>query len=419
MRSNDNDELAHFRPSVNPRWIDVRTAGLVIPELRGKFGHSGPPLEENSILPLHQNSIADLLCYEGIIDRQQLSKLCALDESDRQQTLEKLIRDNFGSANVSLLSNWDINVVAPLVGMVSESMPVMVVKDEFSDRYVYAPLNEGIGNTLRFGSLGTEVVDRLDWIGKTLAPLLSQTLNNLGGIDLLPIVKEALLMGDELHMRCKSSSLMIAAKLIPAIAQLDAPREQVVSVIEFLQLNPLFFLNLSMCVSRLYLKTQENRSDKTIVTACASNGKEIGIQVSTRPGRWFTAPSPIPRSPDEKQLIEEYCPAIGDSPVIEAFGLGGRVTLLAPGLWKTLGFFAEGEIAIKGAWMSEAAAAQLSDMWLPYTENNDLPILIDVNKVNAGQISMLVNTARLSVQGKFLGAGTFEIPPSCFHDAMK
>lgn len=418
MTGKASNEFINRLQMIRPRWVDIQPADQAIPKLRGKLGHSGPPLKENDLLLLHKNSIADLLCYEGIIGRQELTHLCELNENNRSEELDKMIQRNIGAKKLSLISNWDADLVAPLVGMVSESMPVMVIKEEVSNQYVYSPLNEGFGATLRFGSLATDVVDRLNWIKTTLAPLLSEALHIIGGIDLLPIVQEALLMGDELHMRNKSASLMIAAKLIPTITELNVQRKQMAGVVTFLQNNPLFFLNLSMCLSRLYLKTQENRTDKCIVTACASNGVEFGIQISSKPGRWFTNPAPVTYNSTAGQSEEEASPAIGDSPVIEAFGLGGRISLLAPGLWRFLGATRESELFVKKVRMSLAAAELLHDTWLPHTEHNDLPVLIDVNKVVDEQIPILVNTARLSRDGKFLGVGCFEIPHLCFQDAV-
>ena len=411
-------EIAERLQSVKPRWVDVRPAGQVVQEMRGVFGHSGPPMKIEDMLPVHKHSFIDLLCYEGKVDSHEVSRLEELDERERLDEMDQLIRRFLVRGGISLRSNWEMNVVAPLVGMVSESMPVMVVEDRTSGQIVYAPLNEGVGRTVRFGSLGMDVVNRLHWMGDVLAPLLSEVLLLSGGIELLSFCQEALNMGDELHMRSKAASLMMAARLIPAILELEWLDEQKNDVVRFLQHNPLFFLNLSMSISRLYLKTLEDMSGECVVTACAANGTEIGIQVSSRPGRWFTASAPIPHGFGREPSVEDIGPAIGDSPVIEVFGWGGRMTQLAPGLWssldisRTYNWFAEAER------MSRAAAAVLPDFWVPNASSNTLQVCLDAKKVADGNIPIHVNTARLSRDGRFLGVGSLDIPSSCFQDAI-
>ncbi|WP_052702726.1 DUF1116 domain-containing protein [Paenibacillus beijingensis] len=415
--STARQQISERLQAVKPRWVGILPAGQAVPELRGTIGHSGPPMKAEDMLTVHKHGLIDLLCYEGKVDPRDLSRLVELDGRERSEEMDRLINHSFLRSGISLRSNWEMNIVAPLVGMVSESMPVMIIEDERSKQVVYSPLNEGVGRTVRFGSLGLDVADRLHWMNGVLAPLLSEALQAAGSIELLPVCQEALLMGDELHMRSKAASLLLAAKLTPAILELDRPGEQKAGVIRFLQNNPLFFLNLSMCVSRLYLKVMEDIQEECLVTACAANGVEIGIQVSSKPGRWFTAPAPLP-SGSGHGSGEVAGPVIGDSPVIEAFGWGGRITLLAPGLWPSFGLSGTREWLAASNRISLAAAAALPGVWVPNDFGNALTVGLVAKKAAHGHVPVRVNTARLSLDGRFLGVGSFDIPSHCFQAAI-
>ena len=55
-----------------------------------------------------------------------------------------------------------------MAGVVSPSMPVLVVED--GPHRAYATLNEGLGRVLRFGAFDAEVQSRLEWMRDILAP---------------------------------------------------------------------------------------------------------------------------------------------------------------------------------------------------------------------------------------------------------
>src|SRR4029079_2580485 len=62
--------------------------------------------------------------------------------------------------------------VGPMAGILSPSMPVVVVNNEPGRTRAFATLNEGLGKVLRFGAYDDEVLTRLRWIRSTLGPSL-------------------------------------------------------------------------------------------------------------------------------------------------------------------------------------------------------------------------------------------------------
>ena len=56
------------------------------------------------------------------------------------------------------------SAVGPMAGMTTWSMPVLIVEDRATGTRAYSNLNEGLGRVLRYGALGPDVLDRLDWI---------------------------------------------------------------------------------------------------------------------------------------------------------------------------------------------------------------------------------------------------------------
>ena len=71
------------------------------------------------------------------------------------------------------------SAVGPMAGIISPSMPVWIVKNAAHGNSAYSNLNEGLGKVLRFGANSPEVIARLAWMQKTLAPTLRAGLERL------------------------------------------------------------------------------------------------------------------------------------------------------------------------------------------------------------------------------------------------
>ena len=106
----------------------------------------------------------------------------------------------------------------------------------------------GMGKVLRFGAYSQEVLDRLRWMNGALAPALARALDTRGPLDLKNLTAQALQMGDECHNRNVAASSLFVRTVAPALVRTSAP-EVAATVLEFLEVNNHFYLNLSMSPS--------------------------------------------------------------------------------------------------------------------------------------------------------------------------
>jgi hypothetical protein len=263
-----------------------------------------------------------------------------------------------------------------------------------------------------------EVIKRLIWMKNTLAPVLAQCLEALNGIELLPIVQEALRMGDELHMRNHAASMLMNRLIHSVLFKLNYPMNDLHEVSLFLQRNPFFFLNLSMALAKLYLQSFEGKEGPPVVTACGANGNEIGFQISTEPGQWYTEQSPVSLS--SVQIEGPLSPAIGDSFVVEVFGMGGRLTSLSPSLWESLGIRTYEQIAATEEALKKVAVGTLFE-GVPFNPLHwqGIAIGLDAEKMAQGEVPLVINTAVLHRQGGIRGIGRVYIPNEWMRKVLK
>ena len=102
-----------------------------------------------------------------------------------------------------------------MAGVVTYSMPVWILQNKTFGNFAYCTLNEGLGKVLRFGAFSPEVIDRLNWMEKVLAPVLKEAMEIKGSIDLKTIIAQSLQMGDEGHNRNKAGTSLLFRELAP------------------------------------------------------------------------------------------------------------------------------------------------------------------------------------------------------------
>lgn len=289
-----------------PMLVDVRPAGEVVPALAdGVVGHAGPPIHPRAMCPPMRTALAVALTIEG--------RAATKDEA---LTL-------LDAGEVEVRPNHDLGGVGPMSGAVTASMPVLVARDEATGATAWCPLNEGSGRVLRYGADGPEVVARLKWMRDVLGPALARALAARGPLDLLEIQRRALEDGDECHHRTDAGSRLthdaLAAWLPPEVR-------------EFILGNTQFFLNLAMVSAKLAMVCASGVPGSSLLTVLARNGVEVGIQVSGLPGQWFSGPAALP---DPARLYDGYAPQdmnpdLGDSAIVEVYGLGALALSASP-----------------------------------------------------------------------------------------
>ena len=386
--------------------VDVQPAGEVIPGMqRDMVLHAGPPIAwERLSAPVRAAAIGAII-HEGLADDEAAAERAA------------------ATGDVRFEPCHEHQAVGPMAGMTTWSMPVLVVENKTSGNRAYSNLNEGLGRVLRYGGLGPDVLERLEWIRGVLGPALSQALRQHPvGIDLRALIGQALHMGDECHNRNRAASALLIKALAPSIAALDgldaADRRR---VLEFAAGNEHFFLNVGMAACKAAMDAAHGVPHSTLVTIMARNGTEFGVRVSGLGDRWFTGPSQTPVGLYfAGQSAEDANPDMGDSAITETAGLGGFAMAAAPAIVQFIGGSPSDAIAYSRR-MYEITLGESEAYTLPILDFRGTPTGIDVRLVLETGILPQINTGIASRRAGVgqIGAGLVNPPRECFLSALR
>ena len=385
----------------------VRPAHECIPVLnKTTLLHAGPPIHWNDMCHPMRGAIIGALKYEG------------LAESDAEaQMLMDSGRIFYGPTHPHA-------AVCPMAGVLSYSMPLLVVENESFGVKAFSTLNEGVGRVLRFGANGPAVIQQLHWMGNTLAPALDAALERSGGIALKNIMAQALAMGDELHQRNIAAGLLFYKTLCRELDDAASTRQDAARIMQYLSRdNEQFFLNMAMAACRSMLIPAENIPDCSMITAMSRNGVHFGVTVSALGGRWFTAPSLNPKGIYFPGYDEQDAnPDMGDSAIVECCGLGGFAMGTAPAVARFVG--AEGglERALRFTRdMGRICVGSNPDLPMPNLDFSGVPTGIDVRKVVATGILPVINSGVAHRQAGIgqVGAGLVTPPMDAMHSALR
>jgi hypothetical protein len=308
-----------------------------------------------------------------------------------------------------------------MAGVVSPTMPVSVIEDANGEGVSYATLNEGLGKVLRYGAFAPEVIERLRWIDKVLAPVLADVLRRRGPVDLRSIVSQALQMGDDGHNRNRAATSLLLRELAPSLIDGEGPADRRAEVFRFLNSNDHFMLNLVMAAGKIGVDAAAGVRGSSLVTTMARNGTEFGIRLSGTGDAWFTAPAPVV---DGLYLgaftAEDANLDIGDSAITETVGLGGFAMAASPAIVGFVGGTASGAVQ-RTLTMYEITLTEHPDYKIPILESRGTPTGIDAVRVVRTGILPVINTG---IAGKeagvgMVGAGIVDAPVSCFTSAVQ
>lgn len=302
MTQHQCDRLAFDQAMVTqPVWNRFDLARDVTGIADNVLLHAGPPFTDPSAItrPI-LNSACVAAVYEGLAP--------GLDAAERMISSEEIL----------LKPAQDVNVVAPLAAVVSASMPLHSVYDAWRGKHrTYAPINGGNRPSLRLGLKSEAVLDHVRWLNTRCLDVLQGGLAE--GIALVPLAVEGLKGGDDCHGRTPVAGAALVRELIDRSPNGVGDDE----ALEFLKGSPSIFLNLWMAATKLMMSRAEGVSGSGFVTAAGGNGRDVGIQVSAFPGRWYTVPATPPEGAFDVDLPPSRAlGAIGDSAVVDAFGLG-------------------------------------------------------------------------------------------------
>ncbi len=406
LREAANKEAARRVLAGQPVLTGVRPAREVFPEMTAKtILHAGPPIEWAQMCGPMRGAFIGALHYEGL--------------ADTAQEAEALM----ASGEIQYSPNHAHQAVGPMTGIISPSMPVFVVENQTFKNRVFCTINEGIGQVMRFGANGPEVVERLRWLEKILAPALDAAIGAVGGLNLKNIMAQALAMGDEMHQRNVAASLLFHAQIAGPLAEVLAGNPHGPAITAFLAGgNVQFFLNLAMAASKALLDPARDVPHSSMVTAMSRNGVCFGINVSSLGSRWFQAPCNLPEGLYFPGFSEQDAnPDMGDSAIVECAGVGGFAMACAPAV---VNFVGAGSVA-------EALDHSRDMQAITLTPNPDLPMPpldflgaatgIDIVEVVETGILPVINTGIAHKQAGVgqVGAGIVKPPMEIMVEALR
>ena len=349
--------------AARPLAVDVVPAAEVSSHhAAGGVSHAGPPIEPQRMCAPMRAALGSALCLEGLAGTPA-EALALVDDGQ-----------------IELSTNHDAGGVGPMAGVVSPTMPVWVARDEASGRLAWCPLNEGSGRVLRYGADGPDVLERLAWMRDVLAPTLRACLARRP-LDLFDLHVRSLARGDEAHHRTEEATALTLEALAP-----EDP-----DVVAFIAGNGQFFLNLAMVFAKLALDCAAGVPGSPVLTAIARNGVEVGIRVSGTGDRWFVGPASLPAP---AKLFDGYAPAdmnpdLGDSAIVETYGLGALAVAASPLAAASVGLDPAARDAID-AQLREIAAGESPGIRFP--DGRPAILGIDTRKVAATRLSPPVHT---------------------------
>ena len=391
--------------AARPMLIDVRPAREVVPVFASGeriLLHAGPPIAWEGMCGPMRGAAVGAMLFEGWADDADAARALA------------------AAGGVQFAPCHAAGAVGPMAGLLSPSMPVVVVENASGANRAFATLNEGLGRVLRFGAFDTAVLERLRWMASCLGPALSAALRQNGPVDLKVVTGQALQMGDECHNRNVAATALFARLIAPALVRaVDA--DAATAVLEFLRDNNHFYLNLSMAACKASLDAADGIDGSTLVTAMARNGVEFGIRLSGAGPRWFTAPSTVP----DGLYFAGFGPAdanpdLGDSAITETAGLGGFAMAAAPAIVRFVGGDASDALRYTQE-MDTITLGRNPDFALPSLGFLGTPTGIDVRRVVDSGTAPVINTGIAHRQAGVgqIGAGIARAPLACFEAGLR
>lgn len=420
-----NRKVLEIIKSGKPMLLGLDIARNVVPGVHDKMIlHAGPPIGWERMCGPMRGAIIGALIYEGY----------ALTAGEAEKLAE--------SGEIEFSPCHEHNAVGPMAGIISPSMPVFIVKNETYGNYAYCTQNEGLGKVLRYGAYQPEVIERLKWMERVLYPVLDKAIRHLGKIDLVNLIAQALNMGDELHNRNRAGTSLFLRQITPAIIRTTEKEsclsagskkdplhnkrettkwEKAAEVIEFINNNDHFFLNLSMPAAKAILDAATDVPFSSIVTVMARNGTDFGVRLSGTRDKWFTSAALIPDALFFPGYTKEDAnPDIGDSTITETAGLGGFAIAAALAIVQFVGGTAA-DAKRYTSLMYEITAGESTNFQIPAFDFRGTPLGIDVRRVVEKNITPFIDTgvAHKNAGVGQVGAGVLEAPMEPFVKAIE
>ncbi len=399
-----NKEALQIINNGKPVLVGMRLALDTIPGMyKDLILHAGPPITWDKMCGPMRGAVIGALLYEGRAETPEEAETLA------------------ASGVIKYEPCHEHGAVGPMAGIISASMPVFVIKNETYGNLSYATQNEGLGKVLRYGAFSPEVIERLKWMDRVLYPVMSRAIKHLGQIDLQSLIAQALHMGDEVHNRNRAGTSLLIRQLAPALLKTMEKVEDTTAVLEFINGNDHFFLNLSMPACKCVLDAARNIPNSSIAVVMARNGTEFGVQLSGTGNKWFTGAALVPDAlyfPGYSK--DDANPDIGDSAITETGGLGGFAIAAAPAIVQFVGGNASDALSYTES-MYEICYGESVKYQIPALDFRGTPLGIDVVKVIENGVVPIIDTgvAHKNPGVGQVGAGVVKAPVEPFIKAYE
>ena len=383
-----------------PFLVDIKRAIDVLPGMKkNSIFHAGPPIEWKRMCGPLKGAIVGTMIYEVL----------AYNWSGAVRLIE--------NGEIEFSPNHDHDAVGPMAGVISSSLPVLVVKNK---KYGNICFGRFVENKVQFGAFDKDAIQTLKFWSETLAPAIGKALRKTKGIDLKGIMARALHMGDELHNRPAAGTLLFASIIVPYLINVVDNKQELLAVTKYLAENEIFFLCMSMAACKAIMNSVVDIEYSTLLTLMARNGTDFGIKVSGLGSQWFMGPA---------NMIEgiyfpgygpqDANPDIGDSAITETAGVGAFALADSPAILSLIGGSAEDAIRYTEQ-MREITMTQNNSFSLPILNFAGTATGIDFRKVLRTGITPVIDTAIAHREPGIgmIGAGLVRPPIEAFKEAL-
>lgn len=399
-----NAEAFSRMVAAKPVWVDVGLAIDLLPGMtKSTILHAGPPIAWQDMCGPQKMGVVQAILHEGL--------------AATEQEAEKLIAED----KVTIAPCHEYGTTGGMAGITSATSPLAVVHDPVNDVYGYSQLFQGPASGLQDrDAYNAEARKQWTWLTEILGPVLGKAVRHIGGIPVKPIMARALEMGDECHNRNSGGSNMLLNALVLALYETCEDKDKLRQSLNYLKNSEQFSLFVSMAAAKAMTDAMKNIEYCTVVTTMCRNGVDFGIRVSALGDRWFTAPANRIEGLyfSSEWGDEDAVPDVGDSAIMETFGLGGHAQAAAPVLQQFVGGSFERAVSLTTD-MSEITVGTLEELRIPNMDFAGAPAGIDIRKVVKTDITPVIDTAIAHRKGGVIGAGQTRAPFDCFAKALR
>jgi hypothetical protein len=403
--SEANEEALRRLVESDPVLVDIRPAIDVVPGMtEATILTSGPPLALDDYTGGQRRAILYGAVYEGL----------ATDLDDAERALS--------AGEITVANCHAHGCVGSVAGIYTASMPVFVVENRAFGNRGFCNFYEGESRRrLNYGAYDADVEAGLRFIERTLAPTLREAVARSGGIELRPLIRRAIHMGDELHSRNTAATALLMKELAPHLLELGiaggVDATAVRDTLAFMGASDYFFLRLSMAAAKSIADAAHGVAGSSVVTAMTISCNGFAIRVSGQGDRWFEGPHAKLDGKLFEGFTEDDVEWIGgESHITETVGLGGFCQAAAFALQAYQGGSPQA-MADHNERMYEITLGEHPDWRIPYFGYRGVPVGIDVNRVVETGIVPVIDGGVAGKNGGQIGAGILMAPLECFEAA--